>query len=160
MNSKVKSIIKKGMAATGTAGGLLGVTGGDTFIIAAAWGTMMYSIAKHHGVTLNEDTCIETSAGLLGSIASYKLGCTLLTWGVAGLIGAGTAGTMLIPAALGMNAILNALFTYRVGKLYDDLYGAEGMKTAAMTFGAHIINSVLAVPSPSEFRDFLHVWKG
>ena len=154
MDSKVKSIVKVGMVATGAAGVGLGIFGGDTVALAGVWGTMMYKIARHHNVDLDEKTCVKTCAGIITSLASYKLGCLVLTHAVNALLATVTLGATLF-LALGVNGIINALITYRLGKTFDEMYGEDGCSTAFVTIGASVLRSFFAIPSPSELREVL-----
>ncbi|MDO4571230.1 MAG: hypothetical protein Q4D38_12665 [Planctomycetia bacterium] len=158
MNSDVKTIIKVGMGATAAAGGLLGITGGDTVVLAGAWGSMMLGIAGAHNVSLDKSTCVKTCAGVIASLAGYKLGCTLLTHGVGALLAVFTLGTSLVIAG-GVNAVINALITYRLGCLFDKMYGEQGIQTAALTLGAEALKALLQVPSRREFSEFWKLYK-
>ena len=154
MDSKVKSIVKVGMAATGAAGVGLGIFGGDTVALAGVWGTMMYKIARHHNVDLDEKTCVKTCAGIIASLAGYKLGCLILTHAVNALLATVTLGATLF-LSWGVNGIVNALITYRLGKTFDKMYGEDGCATAFITIGGSVLRSFFAVPSLSELREVL-----
>lgn len=153
LDNEVKDIIKVGVAATAAGGGLLGVTGGDIPVVAGAWGTMMLAIANHHGVSLDEETCVKTCAGILACYGGYKAGSTILSWI---LVPFTLGGSLLI--ANGLNALLNAVFTCRVGILFNNLYGEQGYKTAAITFGGHIIRQIFAIPTSSEVSDLKNIF--
>ena len=154
MDSEVKTIVKVGMAATGAAGVGLGIFGGDTVALAGVWGTMMYKIARHHNVDLDEKTCVKTCAGIIASLAGYKLGCLVLTHAVNALLATVTLGATLF-LSLGVNGIINALITYRLGKTFDKMYGDDGCATALVTIGGSVLRSFFAIPSPSEFKEVL-----
>lgn len=154
MDSEVKKIVKVGMVATGAAGVGLGIFGGDTVALAGVWGTMMYKIARHHNVDLDEKTCAKTCAGIIASLAGYKLGCVALTCAVNALLATVTLGATLF-LSLGVNGIINALITYRLGKTFDKMYGNEGCATAFVTIGASVLRSFFAVPSSSEFKEVM-----
>jgi len=158
MDSDVKTIIKAGMVATAAAGGLLGITGGDTMVLAGAWGAMMFGIAGYHGVSLDNAACVKTCASIIASLAGYKLGCTILTYGVGALLAVFTLGTSLVIAG-GVNAIINGLITYRLGCLFDKMYGEEGLETAFTSLSSTVIMSLLHVPSKEEFTEFWKLFK-
>ena len=154
MDSTVKTIIKVAMGATAAAGGFLGVTGGDTVVLAGAWGGMMLGIAGYHGVPLDKETCVKICASIIASFASYKMGCMALTWALTVL----TAGLAALVAG-GLNAIINGYLTYRLGRIFDKMYGEEGYGVVKTIVVSQIVKSLLHVPTPDEFRDFWATFK-
>ena len=155
MNTKIENIIKDGMTGTKTAGSLLGGANKGTPSIAVVWGTMKYTIAQYHGVTLDKQACINTCEGIVNCLSACKYGCSSLTSGVGNLF-----GPFLELDTLGINTTINALLTYRIGKLYDNLYGPEKLGTATSGFGTEVYKPILGVPSLKEFQDFWRMWKG
>ena len=157
MDSEVKTIIKVGMGATAAAGGFLGITGGDTLVLAGVWGGMMLGIAGHHGVSLNKETCVKTCASIIASLSSYKIGCVLLTYGAGALFATFTLGASLLIAG-GLNAIINGLITYRLGCIFDKMYGEQGLRTAYLRIGAEVLKSMFHLPTKEEFMDFWEIF--
>lgn len=153
MNKKIENIIKTGMKKTGTTESLLGNTNGEAPILAEIWGNMKYTIALYYGVQLDKKNCINTCAGIVRCLTACKIGCASLSSGVGKLI-----GFFIKPATLGINTIVNALLTYRIGKLYDNLYGPEKMGVATSGFGTEVYKPILGVPSVKEFQDFWRIW--
>jgi len=158
LSNEVKEIVKVGMTVTGGAGVGLGITGADTGVLAGAWGVMMYKIARSHGVVLDKSACIKTSAAIVASLSGYKLGCMILTHAVNALLAVCTLGASLV-LALGINGIINALVTYRLGCLFDKLYGDDGCETAALTLGVEVLKSMFHIPSRDEFNAFMELMK-
>ena len=159
MKNEVKNEIRVAMGATAVAGGLVGLTGSDVPVVAGAWGRMMYKIAKAHDVKLDLQTCVKTSAAIIASLAGYKLSCTLLIVGL-GTVVTLASGGLLLPVALGMSALANALVTYRLGKLFDEMYGSNNCKTAIKSLGKQTLKSLFLVPSIGEFQTFWNDYNG
>ncbi len=153
MKNEVRNEIRAAMGITALAGGLVGLTGSDVTTVAAAWGRMMYKIARAHNVQLDLQTCVNTSAALIASLTEYKLSCTLLVVGL-GTVATVASGGLLIPVAIGMSALANALVTYRLGKLFDQMYGSNNCKTAIKSLGKATLKSLFTIPSVGEFQDF------
>ena len=159
MKKEVRDEIRVAMGSTAVAGGLIGITGSDLPIVAGAWGRMMYKIAKAHDVKLDLKTCVNTSAAILASLASYKLSCTLLIIGLGAVVTV-VSGGLLLPVAIGMSALANALVTYRLGKLFDEMYGSKNCKKAIKSLGRQALTSLFIVPSPNEFKEFWNDYNG
>ncbi len=154
MTEKIESIIKTGMKKIEPAGSLLGDTTGEAPIIAEAWGNMKYAIAQYYGVTVDKQACINTCEGIVSCLTACQIGCTFLTTSVGIII-----SSFIKPAAFGINVICNALLTYRIGKLYDNLYGPEKLGTASSRFGTETYKPILGSPSAKEFQDFWRIWE-
>ena len=159
MKNEVKNEIRVAMCATAVAGGLASVTGSDVPIVAGAWGRMMYKIAKAHDVKLDLQTCVKTSAAIVASLANYKLSCTLLLIGLGPVVTVASGG-LLLPLAIGVSALANALVTYRLGKIFDEMYGSNNCKTAIKSLGKQVLKSLFLVPTVNEFKAFWNDYNG
>lgn len=77
------------------------------------WLAMVTTIAKRCGAELSPATAAKLVTAALAGVAAYTTGSKILSWGVIAVAGA-VPGAAL-PAAMAMNAGLNAYLTRRLG---------------------------------------------
>ena len=159
MDGTVKHSIKTAMVTVAGFGLVLGATGLDKLAVITCWGMMLYDIALYHNVDIDLDTSKQLAAALLASMATYTMLCTALSIGVGAILVTLTGGLAVLVAAIGLNTVLNILFTYRIGKLYDKLFSKHGNNVANMVIGREIIRSFFNIPSLSELKEVLTIYK-
>lgn len=114
VSAEYQGIVKTGVVAAAALGvpGLLNPlldSGGMT----AIWTTMVGAIAVKSGHSIDPALVAKLVGGAFTAVAGYALGSKILTWVATPLILAfPLAG---VPAAAGVNSMLNGLFTYRLG---------------------------------------------
>jgi uncharacterized protein (DUF697 family) len=121
----------------------------------AIWLTMVTSIAKRSGAEISPATAGKFVTSALSSVAAYSLGSKILTWAALPVLAAfPVAG---IPAAIGMNAALNALFTFRLGKECVKRFSDPRFTSSdVITLGRLLVS----IPSTSEIRDLKRLISG
>jgi uncharacterized protein (DUF697 family) len=112
------------------------------------WLAMITTVAKRTGASLSPASAAKLVASALGGAAAYTVGSKVLTWGVLAVLAA--VPVAALPAAMGMNAAINALLTWRLGR-------ACTQRFADPRFGARdalvITRDIFALPGVSEILD-------
>lgn len=150
-----RNIVKVATAAAGA----VGVPGAFSFgldvtALSAIWITMIISIADKSGHKVDKSFAGKLAAGLLAGVAAYIAGSKLAI-GLLHLIpGAGTL------AAIGVNSLLNALYTYKMGHALSNLFDKGGFDMSDVNWVAgNLMSVVLTVPTPSEIADVISMIK-
>ncbi|MGH8603050.1 MAG: hypothetical protein ACREXR_09860 [Gammaproteobacteria bacterium] len=100
-------------AATGIAVPGIFVPTLDMAGVGATWTVMIGSIADKSGQHISPASVAKVVAAAVSAVSAYMLGSKILTWAAAPLILAFPfAG---VPAAVAVNAMLNGLFTLKLG---------------------------------------------
>lgn len=151
----VEEIIKNSMIASvviSPAGAVIPIL--DMGAIATIWGTMLYKIAKYHGVTLTTSECVKiiTTCGssILGYLGGSKVLCSLLNL-IPGLT---------IWGAMAGNVIFNGYYTYAVGKAFHLMledYDING-KTI-LEISKILLHLFVPIPSLSMLKEIFKVMK-
>ncbi|MGW4056960.1 hypothetical protein ACWEGE_01705 [Amycolatopsis sp. NPDC004747] len=81
--------------------------------MAAIWGPMVTTVARHCGAKLSAATAGKFVTMALSSVATFSVTSKVLSWGIMALLL--TMPAVAVPAAAALNASLNALFTVRLG---------------------------------------------
>jgi hypothetical protein len=107
------------------------------------------------GAEISPATAGKFVTSALSSVAAYSLGSKILTWAALPVLAAfPVAG---IPAAIGMNAALNALFTYRLGKECVRRFSDPRFTSSdVITLGRLLVS----IPNTSEIRDLKRLISG
>jgi hypothetical protein len=77
------------------------------------WTTMVTTIAKRQDVPLSPTVATKLVGTALAGVAAYSTGSKVLTWGLVLVLH--VVPVAAVPAAVGLNVALNALFTYKLG---------------------------------------------
>jgi uncharacterized protein (DUF697 family) len=124
--------------------------------MAAIWLTMVTTIARRSGATLSPAAAGKFVTSALSGVMGYQLGSRILTWAVMSpLVIAFPVGG--IPAAAAINAGLNALFTYRLGKECVRRFATANF-TAADTRA--LGRALVGLPSVQEINDLRRLVTG
>jgi hypothetical protein len=143
--------------ATVAAGGLgvpgLFYPGLDEAGMAAIWATMVTTVARRCGAAVSPATITKLVTSALSSVAAYTLGSKILTWAALPLVAAfPIAG---IPAVAALNASLNALFTYRLGKECARRFSEPTFSARdVLDIGRHLLG-LPTIAELAELRDVL-----
>jgi hypothetical protein len=77
------------------------------------WIAMVTAIAQRRGISISRTTATKLVGTALAGVAAYSAGSKILTWGL--LLILHVMPIAIVPAAVGLNVALNALFTYKLG---------------------------------------------
>jgi hypothetical protein len=141
-----------GAAALGVPGSFIPVldVGGMTTI----WGTMIVSIAAKSNRQLDSDAALKFVTAILAGAGAYLGGTKVLTTVLHFFPGAGTI------ASVGLNCLLNFLYTFRLGRFVALQMEKPGFGTedwAAMV--PEITSMVFALPSLAEIQESWADWQ-
>ncbi len=136
---KYHGILKAAVgAAIPASGGLVLSPWADMAGMAAIWATMIGSIFKKSGREIDRETAMRLATAATTGIASYLGTVKIFNWAVMFIPGG-------IVASLGMNAVINAYFTYRLGKYTAIHLEKHGMKLEDMgEFMGDVLKTVFA----------------
>jgi hypothetical protein len=121
--------------------------------VSGAWVTMIILIGQDSNRQLDKDTVVKLVTGILAGAAAYLGGSKIFTFALNAIPGIGTLG------AVGINAILNFLYTMRLGR-----YIALQMEKPEFDTGdwagliPEITAIVFAMPSVLEIREAWKDW--
>lgn len=124
------------------------IPGADAGVVISTWGNMMFQIARHHHVRINKDVFFKTSTAIFKSVLSYSVTCQIFTAAISVV-----SGGLVLLAAVGLNALLNAFYTYKIGKLYDKLYSSKGMNVVASEISKLIFYNI-----GSDIQEFISLF--
>ncbi len=119
--------------------------------VAVTWTTMLTALAVRSGYSFSADVIAKLVVAAVSAVASYKIGCKILTLAATPLILAcPVAG---VPAALALNVGLNGLFTLRLGLACTSLFSRPGCTPQdALDFVKTIKGHMVRLPSMDELR--------
>lgn len=128
------------------------VPGIDVAAVGGFWMYMMSKIAQEHQVTFREDP-LKFAGTIAAGVGAYWTGSKIFTWGIGLVLGCLTcgAGLLLIPVT---NVLLNAYFTWSVGKRMDAIFAANSGAEAGFEIGKQVIKAVCHLPGRSEIGEF------
>jgi uncharacterized protein (DUF697 family) len=123
--------------------------------MAAIWLTMVTAIAKDCNAKISPATAGKMVTAAVSSVAAYTLGSKILTWAAMPvLIAFPVAG---IPAAVALNSVLNAVFTYRLGKECVSRFSNPAFTSRDLIdIGRHLA----ALPNFTEISDIKRILSG
>lgn len=124
------------------------VPGIDVGGMIGLWVAMLIGIANMAGRSLDRDTAFKLISGVLAGSAAYIGGSKVLTYALNFIPGLGTIG------AIGINSILNFLYTVRIGRFIAVQMEKPDFNTE--DFSAlipDIAAMVFAAPSMTEIRE-------
>lgn len=112
------NIIRTAVVAASAAGPLAmsPIPATDTVVVAGVWTTMMTSIAKKAGHSLDPETGKKVILAVISGAGAYWTGSKALTWIIAKIPGIGWV------TGSGINGILNGAFTVWLGYALIDLF--------------------------------------
>jgi hypothetical protein len=82
--------------------------------MSAIWLAMVVAVAKKQGANVSVQTAAKLVAAAVASVSAYSMGSKILTWALILILH--VLPVAVVPAAVGLNVALNALFTYKLGK--------------------------------------------
>lgn len=128
------------------------VPGIDIAAVGGFWVYMMTKIADEHYVSFSEEP-IKFAGTIAAGVGAYWTGSKIFTWAIGGILAIFTfgLGAILIPAS---NAILNAYFTWSVGRRMDAIFAANSGEEAGYEIARQIVKAVCHIPSKNEFSEF------
>lgn len=145
-------IIKKSTMAA-AASGTAGIVTTDLPILITIWANMISSIAKEHGVEMNKANSVKFITAVVAGTSAILSGTGLLS-----KILAFTGVCLLL--GLGINCLVNAFYTYRLGKAFNAMCADPSQRTAIQQLSFIIIKQMLIVPKISEIKEFCSTYKG
>lgn len=120
--------------------------------VGATWTVMIGSIADKSGQHVSPTSVAKVAAASVSAVSAYMLGSKILTWAATPLILAfPVAG---VPAAVAVNAMLNGLFTLRLGIAAASKFSRPDFNALDILEVAASIASVLVklLPSTKEIQ--------
>jgi hypothetical protein len=128
------------------------VPGIDLAAVGGLWVYMMNKIADEHNITFDEEP-IRFVGTIAAGVGAYWTGSKIFTYGIGIVLAFLTfgLGALLIPVT---NVILNAYFTWSVGRRMDAIFSANSGEEAGYEIAKQIIKAVCHVPGKGEFSEF------
>ena len=128
------------------------VPGIDVAAVGGFWVYMMNKIAEEHRIKF-EDEPMRFAGTIAAGVGAYWTGSKVFTWGISAFVALFTAGAglFLIPVT---NVILNAYFTWSVGRRMDAIFAANSGGEAGYEIGKQIVKAVCHIPSKGDFEEF------
>lgn len=128
------------------------IPGIDIAAVGGLWVYMMNKIADEHYVKFNDEP-IKFVGTIAAGVGAYWTGSKIFTWGISAILAFFTfgAGLLLVPIT---NVILNAYFTWSVGRRMDVIFAANSGGEAGYEIAKQIIKAVCHIPSKGEFTEF------
>lgn len=128
------------------------IPGIDIAAVGGFWVYMMNEIADEHYVKFDDEP-IKFIGTIAAGVGAYWTGSKIFTWGISAILAAFTfgAGLLLVPIT---NVILNAYFTWSVGRRMDAIFAANSGERAGKEIAKQIIKAVCHIPSAGEFSEF------
>ncbi|MEM7370674.1 MAG: DUF697 domain-containing protein [Bacteroidota bacterium] len=147
---KYRQIVRTGTVAAGG----IGVPGAFSFgadiaAMSTTWIAMILSIADKSGHRMNNVYASKLCASVLSGVGAY-VGGSKIAMKLLHLIPA--AGTL---AAIGVNSLLNALFTYKMGHALSRLFDKGDFDEGDIAdMAATLLTLVACFPTAGEIADF------
>lgn len=128
------------------------IPGIDVAAVGGFWVYMMNKIADEHYVKF-QDEPLKFVGTIAAGVGAYWTGSKIFTWGISAILAIFTAGAglLLVPIS---NVILNAYFTWSVGRRMDTIFAANSGEEAGYEIAKQIIKAVCHIPSKGEFTEF------
>ena len=128
------------------------VPGIDILAVGGFWVYMMNEIADEHDVTFDEEP-IKFVGTIAAGVGAYWTGSKIFTYGISLILAFFTfgAGVLLIPIT---NVILNAYFTWSVGRRMDAIFSANSGEEAGYEIAKQIVKAVCHIPRKANFLNF------
>lgn len=126
------------------------VPGLDIPAVAAIWGNMVLKIAKECGRKMDSGTALKLTTIVATGVSGYLAGCKLFTWGLLFIPGIGWLG------AMGLNASLNYIFTYKLGKIAKSMFERPTFDAGDVAdIAKTLLLPLLAFPTLGEIREMV-----
>jgi len=123
--------------------------------MSAIWLAMVTTIAKNQGAELSPQTAAKLVAAAVASVSAYSMGSKVLTWALILILH--MLPFAVVPAAVALNAALNALFTYKLGKTCIKRFSSPKLTPQEIiSIGAKIV----MVPTLSEVSEIRRMLTG
>jgi len=144
-DENAEALIAIAIGTTAVAGFFDPTPGGiDVPVIIGAWATMLAGMANIYGMDFDRNNFTRVASAGLGSAGMFTLGTKALTW-ILKMTGFGWI------AGGGINAFLNGIFTWRVGRAYQKAFKNKGDLTPEEFFDL--------LTASITFVDVTSVWK-
>jgi hypothetical protein len=138
-------------AASGTWGAFIPVM--DTVYVSASWVIMIGSIAEKANRKLEKETVAKFVSGILAGSAAYLAGTKVLVFLLNAIPGLGTLG------AVGINALLNFLYTIRLGRYIALAMEKPDFNTSDWAnLIPEITSVVFGIPTVPEMQEAFKNW--
>lgn len=125
----------------------------DMAVVGGSWAYMINEIADEHCVTFEDDTM--KFVGVLASgVGAYWVGTNIINKLLSIAIGVIIPVAGFFIAAPVLNILLNAYFTWSVGKRADKIFADCNNSSAGTEIATLIIKAVCHIPTPGELSDF------
>ena len=127
------------------------VPGIDILAVGGFWVYMMNEIADEHYVTFDEEP-MKFAGTIAAGVGAYWTGSKFFTWGIAAILLPFT-GPLVVLAVPITNVILNAYFTWSVGRKMDKIFSSNSGEEAGYEIAKQVIKAVCHIPSRGEFAE-------
>lgn len=125
----------------------------DVAVVGGAWATMLVAIASNSNRQLDQNTALKFATGILSGGAAYLGGTKLLTYTLHAIPGLGTI------ASVGINSLLNFLYTFRLGRFIALQMEKPEFDTADWaSLIPELTAMVFAMPSIMEIQEAWRDW--
>lgn len=125
----------------------------DVGAISTAWVGMLLAIASNSNRHLDRNTALKFATGLLAGSAAYLGGSKLFTFALNFIPGIGTV------AAVGINSLLNFLYTFRLGRFIAlQMEKSEFDTEDWASMIPEVTALVFAMPSIMEMQESMKDW--
>jgi len=122
----------------------------DITAIAGIWANMLIKVAKTSGHDLDFKFASKMATAVAAGFGGYIAGSKLLTYSIMLIPGIGLFG------AMGINSILNYMFTYKLGKIAKGLFEKPGFDPGDATdLAKMVLLPLLSIPTFSEIREMV-----
>ena len=122
----------------------------DTPVIAGIWGNLLVQISKKSQHSLNKKLALKLATSVATGAAGYIAGSKVFTWVLNLIPGIGTL------AYIGINGLLNYLFTYRFGKAVVTLMEKGKFDNADIaTMASVLVATITGLPKADDFNQLL-----
>lgn len=149
----VRRIVGRAAAQAAAAGPTAFLVGTDLPLITGIWTYMVCRIAGEHGKdNFSEGNCTKFVTAVLTAASAWMAGSGI----VSKLIACTGIG---LPLGVGLNSAVNAFYTYRIGKIFDRLCLDDSGWMTVKELGIIAGKQMLPMPSISEIRDFLGLFR-
>lgn len=124
----------------------------DVAALSTTWAVMIAAIADESGHDMDKVFAAKLTAGVLAGVGGYVAGSKLVMTLLNFIPGAGTL------AAMGVNGVMNALYTYKMGHAMSTLLDKDGFREADIgEMAESLVAVVISKPSLTEFKDIIQM---
>jgi uncharacterized protein (DUF697 family) len=122
----------------------------DTGVVAGVWANMLIKIAKISGHDLDFKFAIKMATVVATGVSGYVAGSKLFTYGLLLIPGVGWL------TAMGINGMLNYIFTFKLGKVAKNMFEKPGFDAGDATdIAKSLILPLLSIPTFTDIQEMI-----